>query len=98
MDEQVAFSSTDIGLEEDIYEAIQSEGRDIFVVVKDGIVHLSGDADDFSMKRNIYSLVQRFPGVLNVIDHIRVTAKNPIRFPWNENSSEAETFRSQLRR
>jgi hypothetical protein len=98
MESKVVFDSKDIEIEEDIYGAIRDKGGVIHVVVNNGAVHLSGDADDIQAKRSVGSAIQNIPGVRYVINHIRVLSKLQIRFPWNESDPEAESFRSLLRK
>jgi osmotically-inducible protein OsmY len=62
----------DVELEESVNRAIRGMGFHMHVSVKGGHVTVSGTADDFETKRDIYSTVKSIPGVHEVTNNVRV--------------------------
>ncbi len=63
----------DVQLEAVIINRIRQMGEHMHAEAKDGLVHLSGVANEFETKRAITTLVQGIGGVREVINNIRVT-------------------------
>ncbi len=63
----------DVELESLILNRIRQMGEHMHAQVKDGVVHLSGTANEFETKREIMTLVQGIGGVHEVVNNIRVT-------------------------
>jgi len=62
----------DVELESVIISRIRQMGEHMHAQVKDGVVHLSGVANEFETKREIMTLVQGIGGVHEVVNNIRV--------------------------
>jgi len=62
----------DVELEESISREIRRMGAHIHVSVRGGTISISGTADDFGDKRNIYSVVKGLSGTHKVVNNIRV--------------------------
>jgi hypothetical protein len=62
----------DVELASVITSRIRQMGEHIHVQVKDGVVHLSGTANEYEGKREIMVLVQGIGGVHKVVNNIRV--------------------------
>jgi len=62
----------DVELEAVIINRIRQMGEHMHAQAKDGVVHLSGTANEFETKRSITTLVQGIGGVHEVVNNIRV--------------------------
>ncbi len=70
MTQESASDPKDVELEALIYRQIRHMGSHIHVQVKDGHVTLSGTAEDFEDKRDIYGVVKAIGGVGVVTNQI----------------------------
>jgi osmotically-inducible protein OsmY len=64
----------DVEMETLIHERIQGRGRHLRVQVKDGVVTLSGSAQDYEEKREIETAVKMIGNVHRVINEILVVS------------------------
>jgi osmotically-inducible protein OsmY len=64
----------DVQLEALIQSRIRQMGTELHVQVKEGLVTLSGIADDFKTKREIDTLVEGIGGVREVVNKIVVAS------------------------
>jgi osmotically-inducible protein OsmY len=62
----------DSPLEEKINSAIQGKGHYLHAFTRDEDVHLSGEVDHPNTKREIAVLVEKFPGIRFITNHIRI--------------------------
>jgi hypothetical protein len=98
MEDQLMTGPNDVELAQDVYGILKDKEGDVHVMVKNGIIHLAGDVDDPSVKKELVAIAKNLPNVRYVIDHLRVLPKVQIRFPWNETDPKAIEFRSLLHR
>jgi len=65
---------TDVQMEEDIHRKLIALGKKFWiqVIARDGYVHLFGFVDGFQQKKEITGIVESFPGVRIVTDHLRI--------------------------
>ena len=59
-------------LEERINSAIQLKGDHLHAIVRDEDVYLSGEVGSHAVKKEISSLVESFPGIRFITNHIRI--------------------------
>ncbi len=62
----------DSPLEERINSAIQLKGDHLRAIIRDEDVHLSGEVSCSADKKEITSLVESFPGIRFITNHIRI--------------------------
>jgi hypothetical protein len=74
MDNETPADPKDIELESLISRRIGGMGTHLHVRVKDGVVNLSGGAEDFEDKRRIETAVKGIGGVHQVINQVRVVS------------------------
>jgi osmotically-inducible protein OsmY len=72
METQKTHNLIESQLEEMINSAIQPKGEHLHAIVRDEAVHLTGEVDRRETKREIACLVEKFPGVQMITNHIRV--------------------------
>ena len=59
-------------LEKEINSAIRQKGDHLLAIVRDEDVFLSGEVANPETKRDIACLVQKFPGIRMITNHIRI--------------------------
>ena len=72
MADQYISDPKDVELEEAINREIRTMGAHLHVSVRGGTVSISGTADDFGTKRDIYSAVKGLAGNHKVVNNVRV--------------------------
>lgn len=80
MDNELHSDPKDVELEAVIISRIRQMGEHMHAEVKDGVVHLSGTANEFETKREIMTLVQGIGGVHEVVNNIRVARGSDGKF------------------
>ena len=72
MADEINSNPKEVELEALIVSRIRQMGEHMHAQIKDGVVHLSGNVNEFEAKREIMTLVQSIAGVHEVSNNIRV--------------------------
>jgi len=72
MENQKSDNLIESPLEEAINSAIKEKGEHLRAIVRDEDVHLTGEVAHREIKREIAALVEKFPGVQMITNHIRL--------------------------
>lgn len=74
----------DVEMESLIHERLSGMGRHLHATVREGVVTLTGAADDLEEKREIETAVRMIGGVRRVIDEIRIASVEDKFTNWRD--------------